>query len=168
MDARGQVSIELVLLIGFIMVLMMGITSYLGEDIDLNQAMSAARSGAIEGANVNSFAIYPGGSDEAFNKYYRDHPELLNPHNVKIIRIEYRNRGSIVKHDKTWTWIQLRVVASAPTLKRDVHDATGDRINFYVRKAITESFGTPHLTNIAYNPAYSNSHYFTTLGVRWV
>ena len=55
MDIKGQTSIELVLLIGFILVLVLGIASFFGNDMELNQAMAAARSGAIEGANTDSF-----------------------------------------------------------------------------------------------------------------
>lgn len=163
MDARGQVSIELVFLTGFIMVLVMGITSYLGEDVELNQAMAAARSGAIEGANVNSFAIYP---EDAFDKYNKERPWFLNPANVKIIKVEYENRGFNATYNKTW--IQLRITASCPTLKNHDKNPLGDRINYYTRKRISESFGTSDQTNIVYNPSFSNRYVFTTRDVKWI
>lgn len=54
MEIKGQVSLELILIIGFILILILGIASFLGTDNELNQIMSAARSGAIEGANAES------------------------------------------------------------------------------------------------------------------
>lgn len=163
MDARGQVSIELVLLTGFIMVLAMGLTSYIGEDIELNQAMAAARSGAVEGANINSFAIYP---EDAFDKYNKERPWLLNPSNVKIINVDYVNQGFSVTYNKTW--IRLRITASCPTLNNHDKNPLGDRINYYARKRISESFETSDQTNIAYNPSFSNRYYFTTRDVKWI
>jgi len=169
MDAQGQVSMELVFLTGFIIVLMMGITSYLGEDIELNQAMAAARSGAAESANINSFAIYPSGRrDDPFYRYYRETPWLLNPQSIEIVRVDYKNLGIHPRHNKTW--IQFRVVASSPFMKRHPigHDPLGDRINFYVRKSISESFGTSGQTNVFHNPSFSNRYVFTTRGVKWI
>ena len=66
MEIKGQISIELILIIGFILLVILGIGSFIGTDNELNQAMSAARSGAIEGANADSFAVYP---EESFKNY---------------------------------------------------------------------------------------------------
>jgi len=167
MDAQGQVSIELVFLTGFIVIIVMGITSHLGEDVELNQAMAAARSGAIEGANINSFAIYPSGRrDDPFHRYYRETPWLLNPCNVKIIKVDYKNFGFNATHNKIR--IQLRITASSPILKNSDKNPLGDRINFYARKSITESFGTSSQTNRFFNPSFSNRYVFTTADVKWI
>ncbi|MGB9937160.1 MAG: hypothetical protein ACPK7O_05520 [Methanobacterium sp.] len=86
MDIKGQIAIEFLLLIGFILMLIIGINSYLGEDIELNKAMAAARSGASEGASVDSFAIYP---EESFKNSSSNHPSIINPSSVKIVKIDY-------------------------------------------------------------------------------
>ncbi|MEN4007265.1 MAG: hypothetical protein PQ964_07930 [Methanobacteriaceae archaeon] len=163
MDKQGQISVELVLVVSFIMVVVLGITPFLSEDVELNQAMAAARSGAIEGANVNSFAIYP---PDKFHEYTIENPRLLNPSNVKIVRIEHTYMG----FNKRWQrhWYRLRIYASSPTLRPGDRDELGGRINFYVRKRITESFGTACPSRPFYNPAFSNRYMFTTLGVRWI
>lgn len=163
MDAQGQVSMELVFLTGFIMIIVVGITSYIGEDVELNQAMAAARSGAIEGANINSFAIYP---EDAFDKYNKERPWLLNPGNVKIVRVDYKNFGFNATYNKIR--IQLRITASCPILKNHDKNPLGDRINYYARKSISKSFGTSSQTNIAYNPSFSNRYVFTTADVKWI
>ncbi len=164
MEIKGQISLELILLIGFIIVLILGIASFLGNDNELNQAMSAARSGATEGANTDSFAIYP---EEAFKNYTAEHKRLLNPSSLKIIEINYTNQGFSEKYNKTK--IQLKISASVPSV-RDSSDrnALGDRVNFYARKSICESFSTSDQTNEMFNPAFSNKYVITTSDVTWV
>ncbi len=163
MEIKGQLSIELVLIMGFILIIILGIASFMGKDNELNQAMAAARSGAIEGANADSFAIYP---EEAFKNYTVEHKRLLIPSNVKIIKIDYSNQGFNEKYNKTK--IQFKISASAPSVTDSDRNALGDRVNFYVRKSICESFGTSAETNNMYNPAFSNRYIFTTVDVTWV
>ena len=163
MESKGQISIELILIIGFILIIVLGIASFLGEDTELNQAMAAARSGAINGANTDSLAIYP---EEPFKNYTVEHQRLLSPSNVKIIKIDYTNQGFNEKYNKTK--IQLRISASAPSVT-DISDRNvlGDRVNFYARKSICESFGTSSQTNEMFNPAFSNEYMITTVDVTW-
>lgn len=163
MDVHGQITLEFVLLVGFSLLLITGITSYLGEDVELIHAMAAARSGAIEGANIDSFAIYP---ENSFNNNNQKHPRLLNPSSVKIINIDYKNFGFHTTYNKTK--IQLRITASCPTVKEYNRNPLGDRVNYYARKGISESFGTSSQTNVVFNPAYSNRYVFTTADVKWI
>lgn len=163
MDIYGQITIEFVLLIGFILTLILGIATYLGEDIELTHAMAAGRSGAIEGSNIDSFAIYP---EESFNNNIENHPRLISPSSVKIININYKNFGFNTTYNKTR--IQFHITASCPTVEEQDKNPIGDRINYYARKRISESFGTSNQTNAAFNPAYSNKYVFTTADVKWV
>ena len=164
MEIKGQISIELILIIGFILLVILGIGSFIGTDNELNQAMSAARSGAIEGANADSFAVYP---EESFKNYTSEHKRLLSTSSVQIIEINYVNQGFNEKYNKTK--IQLQISASAPSVT-DISDRNvlGDRVNFYVRKSICESFDTSDQTNEMFNPAFSNRYVFTTTDVTWV
>ncbi len=164
MDIKGQMSLEFIIMVGLILVIVLSVASAFGDDIELTQAMGAARSGAINGANMNSFAFYP---ETAFNNYTSQNPSLINPSNVKIIEINYKNYGYNATYNKTR--IQIRITASTPSVKNsDDRNSIGDRINFYVRKSICESFGTSNLTNKLYNPVLSNRYIFTTADVKWV
>jgi uncharacterized protein (UPF0333 family) len=163
MDIQGQITIEFVLLIGFILSIVLGIASYIGEDVELTHAMSAARSGAIEGANIDSFAIYP---EESFYNNMEKHPRLLSTSSVKIVNINYKNFGFNATYNKTR--IQLRITASCPTVQEHDKNPLGDRINYYARKRISESFGTSSQTNTAFNPSYSTDYVFTTADVKWI
>lgn len=164
MDINGQLSLEFVLVAGFILIIVLVVASVLGEEIELNQAMGSARSGAINGANVDSFAIY---TESTFNNYTNGNPGLILPSRVKIVEINYKNLGFNATYNKTR--IQLRIVASAPSIKNsDDLNSMGDRINFYARKSISESFNTSNLTNKLFNPVFTNRYVFTTADVRWV
>lgn len=164
MDTKGQMSLEFVIMAGIIFVIVMSMAPILGNEIELNQAMGAARSGATAGANVDSFAIYP---DNTFNNYTEGNPGLMLPTGVKIVEINYKNFGFNYVYDKTR--IQLRITASAPSLKYpDDRNSMGDRINFYARKSIAESFATSNQTNKLYNPVFSSRYVFSTADVKWI
>jgi uncharacterized protein (UPF0333 family) len=164
MDSKGQTSIELILIIGFILIIVLGIASFFGEDVELSQAMTAARSGAIEGANTDSFAIYP---EKEFKSAIEKYPRTISPNSVKIIEIDYINKGFNAKYNKTL--IQLQITASSHNvLDSGDRNVLGDRVNFYAKKSICESFSTSNQTNTMYNPAFSNRYMFTTVDVKWV
>lgn len=163
MDIKGQLSLEFVIIAGLMLTITLCLAPILGNDIELTQAMGAARNGAIKGANINSFAIYP---EDVFENYTNENLRLINPVSVKIVEINYKNYGFNATYNKTR--IQLRITASAPSIKNSKDkNSLGDRINFYARKSICESFGTSNLTNKLYNPVFSSRYVFTTADVRW-
>jgi hypothetical protein len=163
MDSHGQLALEYMLVIGFSLIILFPLTSALSEGNEINQAMTVARTGALQGAVLDGMAIYP---EDAFRGYNLEHPRLICPSEVKILKIDYNNEGFNPIYQKTK--IQIRVHASAPTIQnREDKDCLGDRINFYVRKSICETFNTQNLTNKVYNPAFSHRYVFTTGDVRW-
>jgi len=162
-DTQGQLPIEFLLVVGLSVMILFPLTISLSDANELNQAMTAVRDGAFHGAILDGLAIYP---DEAFLDYTREHKRLLNPSPVKIIKIDYINQGYNPTYQKTK--IQLRIHASAPSVTdKSDRNCLGDRINFYARKKICESFGTQNLTNKVFNPAFSHKYVFTTTDVRW-
>ncbi len=164
MDLKGQISIEFVLIVAFALIIVFSVAPILGNDVELTQTMGAARNGAINGANVNSFAIYP---DETFDIYSKENPRLLYPASVKIIEIDYKDYGFNATYNKTH--IQLKITASSPSIKNlEDKNSMGDRINFYARKSICESSGTSNLTNKLFNPAITSRYVITTADVRWI
>ncbi len=163
MDIFGQITIEFLLIIGFSLIMILGTVSYIGNEIELIETMSTARSGAIEGANIDSFAIYP---EDSFYNSIEKHPRILSPNQVKIIKIDYKNFGFNKYYNKTK--IQIHITATAPTVNLEDKNPLGDRINFYTRKRICESFATSSQTNKEFNPAYSNKYVFTTAEVKWI
>lgn len=163
MDIRGQLPIEFLMVVGLGVIVLIPLILGVLDASELNQAMSAARTGALQGAISDGLAIYP---KETFKDYTMENQRLLNPSGVKIIKINYLNQGFNQSYQKTK--IQLKIHASAPSVtdKTD-RNCLGDRINFNARKKIVESFKTENLTNSLYNPAFSSRYVFTTADVTW-
>ena len=163
-ENNGQISMEFILLIGISFILILSLATFLNNENELNIAMAAARNGAIEGANMDGVAIYPKSS---FDDYSNNNQILTYPSSVKIIKIEKTNNGFHDVYNRTR--IQLRVYASSPDLKTTSDkNSAGDRINYYVRKNIANSFKTENLSNNLYNPSFSTNYVFTTANVQWV
>ncbi len=164
MDFYGQYSIEYILILGFSVLVAFSIFPMVFDINELNIIMAAARSGALLGTEMDSLAIYP---YETFEDYVEIHPRLKTGSKVTFIRLGYEKGG----YDSTYrkNKIKLKIYASAPSLEHyDDRNCIGDRINYYVRKSICESFNTENLTNIYYNPAFSDRYYITTSEVEWV
>lgn len=164
LDSKGQIPIGYILILGFTFTVSLLFLSQVGEQNELNTALASARTGAIEGANMDSFALYP---EETFKNYTSNHSSLTKPSTVRIIKIEYRNQGMNPNYQKEK--IQIRVYASAPSVRKPAErNCLGDRINYHVRMSIAQSFKTENLTNKLYNPAFSPRYVFTTGNVVWV
>ena len=163
-DSKGQMSAELLFLFGvLIAVLMISIVFIAGEN-ELNIAMSAARSGAIEGAFSSSGAIYPA---DAYRDYSNSKTGLLNPYSVEIINVSYSELGEDSDYDKKR--IQFRVYARTSERFANAELVSiGDRINYDLRKSIALSFNSTKSTNRLYNPVFSPHYVFTTANVKWV
>lgn len=163
-DIHGQLTIEFLLILGFSLIITIPLIISIAGSNELNQAMAASRAGALDGSLSDGLAVYP---EDVFKDYEVEHLRLVNPSCVKIIKIDYINQGLSQAYNKTK--IQLRIHASAPQVKdKTDRNCLGDRINFYARKKICESFHTENLTNSLFNPAFSNNYVFTTADVRWM
>ena len=163
MDENGQISAEFIMLTGFLLLATFSVALFIAHESELTQAMAAARSGASEGIIADSQAVY---SDEAYSDYTIEHPKLISPSNVKIMKVDYVNQGYNPLYNRTK--IQLRIYASGPPLNKTDLNCLGDRINFHVRKSICEVFNTKNLTNSFFNPAFSDKYVFTTGDVQWI
>lgn len=163
-DSKAQMSAELLFLFGtLIIVLMISVVFIAGEN-ELNIAMAAARSGAIEGLAASSSAIYP---EDAYRDYSNSKARLLDPYSVEIVNVTYTEMGRDAKYDKDW--IQFTVYAkTSQRFKNDELVSIGDRINYELRKSIAVSFNTTQATNELYNPVFSPHHVYTTANVKWV
>ena len=59
LDNKGQITVELILILSFILIIIISITSIAGSANELNMAMLAAEQGALNGASGNGLAIFP-------------------------------------------------------------------------------------------------------------
>ena len=164
MDFNGQYTLEYVLILGVSILVALSTISLVYDINELNTIMGSARSGILLGSEMDSLAIYP---RETFNNYIEKHPRLKTGSKVTFVGIIYEKDGydPVYKKKK----IKLKVYASVNYIYNyDDRECIGDRINYYVRRSICNSFKTENLTNIYYNPAFSDNYYITTYDVEWV
>jgi len=161
---KGQITAEYFLIIGFIIPTLILGSYIIGDTLELNMAIAAARDGAIQGANMDELAIYP---KDAYYEYEMGKNVLLQPSSIQIIKIEAINEG----YNKTYEKYKIRLTAYAH-LKREISsdckNSLGDRINYNMRKNICITFKTENITNDFYNPAFSYNYMFTTSDVKWI
>ena len=164
-DKKGQITVELLLLISFALITAILLANAIIDANELNVAMASARDGAFEGISSNGLAIYPKESYDNYSKDTKKQP-LLREKSIKIIKINQTIKG---KDNFNRTRIQLKIYASSSDVRtKEEEEAVGDRINYNVRKSITESFKSENITNKLFNPAISNKYSFTTANVVWV
>ena len=164
-DEKGQITVELLLLISFTLITAIILANIILDSNELNIAMASARNGVYEGMSSNGLAIYP---KESYENYSKDPKKqsLLREKNIKIIKISQSVKG---KDNFDRTRIQLKVYVYSPDVNtKEEKESVGDRINYNVRKSIANSFKTENISNKLFNPAFSNKYSFTTANVVWV
>ena len=164
-DEKGQITVELLLLISFALITTIMLANAIMDSNELNIAMASARNGAFEGISSSGLAIYP---KESYDNYSKDPKKqsLMREKNINIVKISQTIKG---KDNFNRTRIQLKIYASSPNIKtKEEKESIGDRINYNVRKSITKSFKTENITNRLFNPAFSKKYSFTTANVVWV
>ena len=108
MDTKGQISVELLLLISFSLISAILLANAIIDANELNVAMASARDGAFEGISSNGLAIYPKESYDNYSKDFRKQ-SLLREKNIKIVNISQSIKG---KDSFNRTRIQLKIYAS--------------------------------------------------------
>ncbi|KZX15120.1 hypothetical protein [Methanobrevibacter filiformis] len=164
-DETGQLSMEFIILIGFVLVLVILAVNVINTENELNTAISGARNGVMEGISINSLAIYP---KTTYDGYAVNNSFLTYPKSIKLLKIEQINQGFDSNYNKTKIQLKIYVSSSYNILNRADKESIGDRINFNARKSIATIFKTTNLSNALYNPAFSNNYRFTTANVQWV
>ena len=164
MDNEGQMSAEMLFVFGTLIIVLMISMVFIAGENELNIAMSAARSGVIEGLATSSSGIYP---NDAYWDYSQSKTGLLDPYSVEIVNISYMELGWDDNYDKKR--IQFKVYArTSDGFNNDELVSIGDRINYNLRKSIAVSFNTTQATNKLYNPVFSQHYVFTTANVKWI
>ncbi|MBQ2666034.1 class III signal peptide-containing protein [Methanobrevibacter sp.] len=164
MDNKAQISAEFLFLFGILILIVMLSIIFIAEEQELNIAMAAARSGAVEGVSTSSAAIYPA---DTYRDYSNSKTSLLYPYSVEIINVSYTELGHDVSYDKKK--IQFRVYArTSARFDNEELISIGDRINYNLRKSLAISFNSTDSTNKLYNPVFSSHYVYTTANVKWV
>ena len=91
-DKKGQMTVELILLVSFAIVTAMILANTVMDSNELNIAMESARNGAYEGISSNGLAIYP---KESFDNYSTDPKKqsMMRQNSIKIVKITETYKG---------------------------------------------------------------------------
>lgn len=164
MDEKGQLTMELIFIIGVLLVVIVSSSIYILHQNELIIVMAAAREGVNEGITIDSSAVFP---DDIYRDYSLFKKDLLTPNSIKLVRINYTNMGFDSRYGKEK--IQFNVAVLSDTIKdKKIQDSAGDRINYNLRKSIAKSVGTENSTNALFNPVFSKNYIYTTANVKWL
>lgn len=162
MDFKGQLSIEFLLILVFILSIVILVGPIIFNEAELVLAYSSAVSGVNEAITYDGMGIY---SDISFDDYMENNTLLLHPNSIHIIKVEKKDMGFNTNYNKTK--IQFRVYVSSDISDND-KDIVGSRINFYLRKSIASTFKSENISNDWFNPSFSKHYMYTTGDVRWI
>lgn len=163
MDSRGQLSMELIFLIGVLLVVLVSSSIYVLHQNELMAAMAAAREGVNEGIAIDSASVFP---EDVYREYERSKGLLLVPNSVRLVKINYTDLGFDSSYNKEKIQFSVTVSSDDISTKKE-QDSAGDRINYNLRKSIALSLNTENLTNSLFNPVFSKHFVFTTSKVKW-
>jgi uncharacterized protein (UPF0333 family) len=156
MNNKGQITAEYMLLVGVIIIILITTINMSITQQEKNTIQASAQIGAQNGIDKNGYAMY---YNDTFNNYQDNYPKLLTSTHIKIIQIKM-----IEKDNKT---IELQAYAhSDMTLTVQEKNHIGSRINYYIRRSITETFNKEK-QNEYYSPAESDNYIIKTRTVIW-
>lgn len=162
-ENNGQLSAELILLIGFLIIISIFAIVLISYENEFNIAILAAREGVNDGLFTDGVAIYP---EVTYNDYIDKKQVLLHPNDIHLVKIDYKENGYDTTRNKTK--IQFKVYVTSQTIKdKDIQNSAGDRINYNLRKSLAIAFNSTSMSNALFNPVYSKHYIFTTANVVW-
>ena len=156
MNNKGQITAEYILIVGVIIVILISMSHVLMVESEKNLILESAQTGAQIGIDKNAYAMY---YNDTFNNYMMNYPKLLYPTEIKVINI------SIIESNDS---ISLEVFLHTNNyLTNNQKEIVGSRVNYYIRKTISETFNHES-TDLYYEDCQSNNYKIDTKKVRWI
>lgn len=153
---QGQISVEYILIMTVIITFLITTTIIITDQQEKNTILSAAKIGAQEAVDKNAYSMY---YNDTFNNYQTQYPRLLKPSDIDVINI------TLIEENNSTIKIQA-TAHSHSMLSNNEKYIVGSRINYYIRKSITETF-KQEASDEFYNPALSNKYKIETYDVKW-
>lgn len=156
MNNKGQITEEYILIVGMIIVILILMSHVLIIESEKNLILESAQTGAQIGIDKNAYAMY---YNDTFNNYMINYPKLLYPTEIKVINI------SIIENNNT---MSLQVLLHSNNyLTNNQKEIVGFRVNYYIRKTISETFNQEG-TDLYYENCQSNNYKIETKKVKWI
>jgi len=156
MNNKGQIIVEYILIVVVIFLIIIPMTHVFLIESEKNIIIESAQIGAQIGIDKNAYAMY---YNDTFNNYMDNYPRLLYPTEIKVINI------SIIENENN---ITLQVfLHSNDYLTNNQKEIVGSRVNYYIRKTISETFNQKD-TDLYYENCQSNNFKIETKKVKWI
>ena len=156
MNNNGQITVEYILFLSIIMVILIFTTNTIIEETEKNTILTTAQIGAQIGIDKNAYAMY---YNDTFNNYQNNYPKLLNPTEIKVIEINMTEKNNEIE-------LQA-VLHSNSNLNYNEKYIIGSRVNYYIRKTISEAFELKN-NDLYYNNIQIKKYKINTKIVKWV
>lgn len=129
MNNEGQITLEYILLTSIMVLILLQTTHTIIQENEKNTIQTAAQIGAQEGIDKNGYAMY---YNDTYNNYQQNHPKLLNPTQIKLIKTKL-----IEKPNQT---IDIQITIHTNTqLTTQEKNIIESRITYYTRKSIAQT-----------------------------
>ena len=156
MNTKGQITAEYILLLVVIFIVLISTSNIIQQESEKNIILTSAQIGAQIGVDKKGYAMY---YNDTFNNYQNNYPKLLKTTEIKVIKI------NMYEQDKD---IILEVVLHSNSyLTNNEKYIVGSRVNYYVRKTISETFDLIS-TDTYYNQIHTENYKIETKIVKWV
>ena len=157
MNKNGQITAEYILMISIILVILLATTNAILHETEKNTILTAAQLGAQTGIDKNGYAIY---YNDTFNFYEENYTRLLSPTDIRIINITMEeNKENITLQ------VNLHTNNDLTSMEKYI---IGYRVNYYVRKSISETFDHQIENDTYYEKVETNNYKIETKTVKWV
>lgn len=156
MNTKGQITAEYILLLVVIFIVLISTSNIIQQESEKNIILTSAQIGAQIGVDKNGYTMY---YNDTFNNYQNNYPKLLKTTEIKVIKI------NMYEQDKD---IILEVVLHSNSyLTNNEKYIVGSRVNYYVRKTISETLDLIS-TDTYYNQIHTENYKIETKIVKWV
>ncbi len=156
MNNKGQITVEYILIVGIIIILFATISHISIIESEKNTILESAQIGTQIGLDKNAYAMY---YNDTFNDYMINYPRLTFPLEIKVINVTLLDNGNVQS-------IQV-VLHSNAYLTSNQKEIISSRINYYIRKTISETFNQEN-NDLYYENCKSNNFKIETKKVKWV
>lgn len=156
MNKNGQITAEYILMISIILVILLATTNTILHETEKNTILTAAQLGAQTGIDKNGYAMY---YNDTFNLYEENYTRLLSPTDIRIINITMEENNENIT-------LQVNLHTNNDLTSREKY-IIGYRVNYYVRKSISETFDQKE-KDTYYENLETNNYIIETKTVKWV
>ena len=156
MNNKGQITLEYILMMGIIIIILIGTIQVINTESEKNTILSAAQMGAQIGVDKNAYAMY---YNDTFNNYAANYPKLLFTMDIRVINITITQEHNTI-------YLQATLYSNA-YLTITQKEIISQRVNYYIRKTVSQTFGQKN-TDLFYENAKSNNYNIKTKKVNWI